>query len=220
MIPSVCSSPARSSRRITGLTLIPFSRRLAKPDGSFDGVVVGSMRLDYFEQIFKAIALGPGATVTLARSDGIVLVRSPADSDFIERDRNPGRIIDLFSEDAGRPVRNDLDRRWDPQAVQLQPGRRLPAGGRDRTDDPGYLRPVAAAGLRDRRADRSARGVDHRARRVPEPESQAAGACRSRTRGAGDDRSLDGACQPPLVQRRAGPAMARSPREPQRRWRC
>jgi diguanylate cyclase (GGDEF)-like protein len=85
--------------RITGLTLIPFSRRLAKPDGSFGGIVVGSMRLDHFEQLFKAIALGPGATVTLARSDGIVLVRSPADSDFIERDRNPGRIIDLFSDD-------------------------------------------------------------------------------------------------------------------------
>ena len=98
MIPSVCSSPAPIISRITGLRVIPFSRRLAKPDGSFGGVVMGSMRLDYFEKTFKAIALGPGATVTLARSDGIVLVRSPADADFIERDRNPGRIIDLFSE--------------------------------------------------------------------------------------------------------------------------
>jgi hypothetical protein len=56
---------------------------------------MGSMRIDYLETTFKTIKLGPAATVTLARADGIVLVRSPADSDFIERDRNPGRIIDL-----------------------------------------------------------------------------------------------------------------------------
>jgi diguanylate cyclase (GGDEF)-like protein len=84
--------------RITGASVIPFSRRLAKADGSFGGVVLGTMRLDYFEKTFKAIALGPDATVTLARSDGIVLVRSPANSDFIERDRNPARIIDLFAD--------------------------------------------------------------------------------------------------------------------------
>jgi diguanylate cyclase (GGDEF)-like protein len=84
--------------RITGGSVIPFSRRLAKADGSFGGVVLGTMRLNYFENAFKAIALGPDATVTLTRSDGIVIVRSPADSDFIERDKNPGRIIDLFSE--------------------------------------------------------------------------------------------------------------------------
>jgi hypothetical protein len=84
--------------RITGASVIPFSRRLAKADGSFGGVVLGTMRLDYLEKAFKAITLGPGVTVTLARTDGIVLVRSPADADFIERDRNPARIIDLFAE--------------------------------------------------------------------------------------------------------------------------
>jgi len=84
--------------RITGVAVLPFSRRLAKPDGSFGGVVIGSMRLDYFEKTFKAISLGPDATVALARSDGIVILRSPAEADFIERDKNPGRIIDLFSE--------------------------------------------------------------------------------------------------------------------------
>jgi diguanylate cyclase (GGDEF)-like protein len=84
--------------RISGASVLPFSRRLAKTDGSFGGVVLGTMRLDYLEKALKAIALGPEATVTLARSDGIVLVRSPADSDFIERARNPGRIVDLFAE--------------------------------------------------------------------------------------------------------------------------
>jgi diguanylate cyclase (GGDEF)-like protein len=84
--------------RVNGFAVIPFSRRLNKADGSFGGVVMGSMKIDYLENAFKAIKLGPAATVTLARSDGIVLVRSPADADFIERDKNPGRIIDLFAE--------------------------------------------------------------------------------------------------------------------------
>jgi diguanylate cyclase (GGDEF)-like protein len=84
--------------RINSASVIPFSRRLAKADGSFGGIVLGTMRLDYLESAFKAIALGPGATVTLAHSDGIVLVRSPINSDFIERDQRPARIIDLFAE--------------------------------------------------------------------------------------------------------------------------
>jgi diguanylate cyclase (GGDEF)-like protein len=90
------ASPLTS--RINGQVVIPFSRRLNKPDGSFGGVVLGSMRIDYLEGTFKAIKLGPSATVTLARSDGIVLVRAPADAEFIERDRHPGRIIDMFAE--------------------------------------------------------------------------------------------------------------------------
>jgi diguanylate cyclase (GGDEF)-like protein len=84
--------------RINGVPLIPFSRRLNKPDGSFGGVVVGSMRMAYLESAFKAIKLGPSASVTLTRADGIVLVRAPADAEFIERDRRPARIIDLFAE--------------------------------------------------------------------------------------------------------------------------
>jgi diguanylate cyclase (GGDEF)-like protein len=84
--------------RTSGASVLPFSRRLAKADGSFGGVVLGTMKLDYLENTFKAIKLGAAATVTLARSDGIVLVRSPADSEFIERDRHPERIIDLFAE--------------------------------------------------------------------------------------------------------------------------
>jgi diguanylate cyclase (GGDEF)-like protein len=90
------SRPIRS--RLTGTSIIVFSRRLSHPDGSFAGVVVGAMKLDYFEDLFKSIALGPHASVTLARTDGIVLIRSPENSDFFERDPHPARIIDLFSE--------------------------------------------------------------------------------------------------------------------------
>lgn len=90
------SRPIRS--RLTAQPIIVFSRRLSHPNGSFAGVVVGAMKLSYFEDLFKAISLGPHASVTLARTDGIVLIRSPKDSEFFERDPHPARIIDLFSE--------------------------------------------------------------------------------------------------------------------------
>jgi diguanylate cyclase (GGDEF)-like protein len=90
------SRPIRS--RLTGQSIIVFSRRLSHPNGNFAGVVVGAMKLNYFEDLFKAISLGPHASVTLARTDGIVLIRSPGNSEFFERDPHPARIIDLFSE--------------------------------------------------------------------------------------------------------------------------
>jgi diguanylate cyclase (GGDEF)-like protein len=84
--------------RLTGAPVITFSRRLNNSDGSFAGVVLGGMRLHYFQELFRNISLGPNASVTLARNDGIVLIRYPQDSEFIERDSNPAKLIDQFSE--------------------------------------------------------------------------------------------------------------------------
>jgi diguanylate cyclase (GGDEF)-like protein len=69
--------------RVNGRTLVAFSRRLSNPDGSFGGVVLSAMLQDYFEQAFKDISLGPGGSVTLVRTDGIVLMRWPYREDFI-----------------------------------------------------------------------------------------------------------------------------------------
>ncbi|CAN7710557.1 sensor domain-containing diguanylate cyclase [Bradyrhizobium sp. LjRoot220] len=69
--------------RITGLSLVAFSRRLSHPDGSFAGVVLTAMLQDHFQAMFKDVSLGPNGTVTLARTDGIVLMRWPFRQDFI-----------------------------------------------------------------------------------------------------------------------------------------
>jgi diguanylate cyclase (GGDEF)-like protein len=69
--------------RLSGRVLVAFSRRLAHPDGSFAGVVIGAMLQSYFQSVFKDISLGPNGTVTLARTDGIVLMRWPYREDFI-----------------------------------------------------------------------------------------------------------------------------------------
>jgi diguanylate cyclase (GGDEF)-like protein len=69
--------------RINGRPLVAFSRRLSHPDGSFAGIVLSGLLQDHFEAMFKDVSLGPHGTVTLTRTDGIVLMRWPYREDFI-----------------------------------------------------------------------------------------------------------------------------------------
>jgi diguanylate cyclase (GGDEF)-like protein len=57
---------------------IAFSRRLSTPDGSFDGIAVGALRLAYFDDLFSRLNLGPASSVNLLRADGYMLARQPA----------------------------------------------------------------------------------------------------------------------------------------------
>ncbi len=56
---------------------IALSRRVPGPDGAFGGVVVASLRLNYFRELFSQFALGAHGTITLLRDDGVALVRLP-----------------------------------------------------------------------------------------------------------------------------------------------
>jgi len=67
------------------LPTISISRRLSNPDGSFAGVVVGSMRLAYFRDLFLRLGLGPHGSIALLRRDGMVLVRVPFNADDVGR---------------------------------------------------------------------------------------------------------------------------------------
>ena len=53
------------------------SRRLNAPDGSFAGIVVGSIHLSRFRTLFEQADVGPHGAITLARRDGICLMRVP-----------------------------------------------------------------------------------------------------------------------------------------------
>ena len=58
--------------RLTGERMLPFSRRINKPDGTFGGVVLGSLKLSYFTRLFSQIDLGREArsTCTCATARG------------------------------------------------------------------------------------------------------------------------------------------------------
>ncbi|WP_114809443.1 sensor domain-containing diguanylate cyclase [Paraburkholderia kururiensis] len=64
-------------RLTAGDTSIALSRRLSNPDGSFAGIVVGTMRLAYFRRLFEGTNLGERGSITLMLTDGTVLMRRP-----------------------------------------------------------------------------------------------------------------------------------------------
>ncbi|HLY44499.1 MAG TPA: ATP-binding protein [Stellaceae bacterium] len=67
----------------TGLWSIPLSRRLDHPDGSFAGVVVGTLRLDFFNYLFSLVDRGAGGTLALFRADGRLIDRVPYDENLV-----------------------------------------------------------------------------------------------------------------------------------------
>lgn len=63
--------------RLDGERMLPFSRRIDRPDGSFGGVVLGTVKLSYFTHLFSEIDLGPGGAINLYLTDGTRLMRYP-----------------------------------------------------------------------------------------------------------------------------------------------
>ncbi len=66
---------------------LTISRRLSHPDGTFAGVVVASIKLAYFRDLFSRLDVGSHGSMTLVRTDGTILMRIPYDPNDI------GRII-------------------------------------------------------------------------------------------------------------------------------
>ena len=56
---------------------VTLSRRVNLDDGSFGGVVVGTIELAYFEELFSKLELGDKAVMSLALDDGTLLMRVP-----------------------------------------------------------------------------------------------------------------------------------------------
>ncbi|NEU12754.1 GGDEF domain-containing protein [Methylobacterium sp. BTF04] len=68
--------------RLTGERMLPFSRRINKTDGTFGGVVLGSVKLSYFTHLFSQISLGRAGAINLYLRDGTRVMRQP----YVESD--------------------------------------------------------------------------------------------------------------------------------------
>jgi diguanylate cyclase (GGDEF)-like protein len=79
------SGPYRSRLR-DGSQIVVLSRRISRPDGSFGGVAVFSIDLEYFRKLFSAMELGQHGAATLMSTDGIIVMRQPYDVHLIGRD--------------------------------------------------------------------------------------------------------------------------------------
>ncbi len=69
-----------------GRLLVSLSRRISNPDGTFGGVVVGTMQLSYFHDQFRKVNLAVNDSLTLISANGTVLMRAPFNIDQIGMD--------------------------------------------------------------------------------------------------------------------------------------
>ncbi|MBX9650103.1 MAG: diguanylate cyclase [Xanthobacteraceae bacterium] len=90
-----------------GAYAIVLSRRITGADGSFLGVVAGSIRFSYFHDLFGRLRLGPDDIITVYRRDGTVIMRTPFDLDVIGHNLShlPGldRVLNETSGSYSRP---------------------------------------------------------------------------------------------------------------------
>jgi diguanylate cyclase (GGDEF)-like protein len=75
---------------------IALSRRISAPDGSFRGVVVGILDVNYFEALFGNLNAGPLDGFGVLRSDGAVITRYPFRLTEIGRDLSQSELFQYF----------------------------------------------------------------------------------------------------------------------------
>jgi PAS domain S-box-containing protein len=63
--------------RISKKWLLPLSRRVNRPDGSFGGVVYSAISVEYFDKMFAGIDLGSGGVISLRDADMGLIARHP-----------------------------------------------------------------------------------------------------------------------------------------------
>ncbi|POR41884.1 hypothetical protein CRT23_16145 [Methylobacterium sp. V23] len=95
--------PMRSG--VSGRFVLPLSRRVSYADGSFAGVVIGTIEIAYFTEIFRRLNTEAKAAINLFHDDGVLLVRTPADSLLPGRDMSSVASVQRFiREDSGQLI--------------------------------------------------------------------------------------------------------------------
>lgn len=103
--------------RLTGARVVALSRRIDKPDGSFGGVVVGTLKLSYFTRLFDRLQLGRDGRIDLYLRDGTRIVRYPSGEADIGRSAAGSPNFEHFvSAESGsfvaRSIRDGIERSY------------------------------------------------------------------------------------------------------------
>lgn len=85
------NKPLRS--KILGEWVLPVSRRIDRPDGSFGGVALALINPSYFQSFYDQFDIGKGGAVLLAGTDGKLLVRRPFREENVGKDLSQGSIL-------------------------------------------------------------------------------------------------------------------------------
>jgi len=82
--------------RSTGEWILTVSRRFNHRDGSFAGVVLASISMDYFQRIYASFDIGEHGAIILSQDDGILLLRRPFDETQIGVDMSTSPLFSNY----------------------------------------------------------------------------------------------------------------------------
>jgi len=91
--------------RSTGVWVLPVSRRIDHADGSFAGVALITLKVNFFERIYDELDVGRTGTVLLALADGTVIYRRPFDERIIGSNLSQGVVFQAIK---NKPVGSDF----------------------------------------------------------------------------------------------------------------
>ncbi|MGP9814624.1 sensor domain-containing diguanylate cyclase [Rhodopseudomonas sp. NSM] len=85
-----------------GAYSVVLSRRVSGPDGQFLGIVAGSIRFSYFQELFSRLRLAPHDVIAVIARDGTMIMRTPFRPDIIGANMmaTPG-VRGIFSQRRG-----------------------------------------------------------------------------------------------------------------------
>lgn len=113
--------------RSTHDLIIPVSRRLNNPDGSFAGVLLGTVKVSYFVDYYGDFRIDDKGALVLARRDGTILVRRPFIASVIGKSLASSEIFKTYlpNSNAGiaqvRAVVDDTERLYGYRALTTYP---------------------------------------------------------------------------------------------------
>jgi len=70
--------------RVSGQQVIPVSRRLNDENGHFAGIVIASLQVDYFQQIYRSLGIGYQGVISLSLASGALLVSQPPSAKLLQ----------------------------------------------------------------------------------------------------------------------------------------
>lgn len=82
--------------------IIPISRRFNKPDGSFGGIVLATVKMSYFQQFYDSFKLDDEGAIFLALTDGSIIARRPFKDEYVNKSIQQGPIFSNYL--PGAPV--------------------------------------------------------------------------------------------------------------------